>query len=143
MRELQTLDLKSLAESFGLVGENEVDRKPLGDVLERRFPQGNHGAQGEFVLDFFVDFPRNTDGVGFRQPLESRSHVHAIAKYVAILLDDVAGMDADTDMNLVSLSCLRIIGAELGLKAWAHWTALTTEGKSTKNASPTVLMTTP
>ena len=106
-------------------------------------PQGNHCHPGRVSSQFLVDYLRDTDGVGFGQPLQPRGDIHPIAKYIAILLDDVAQMDADADMNLFGFLFLRIVGPELGLNLCAHWTAFTTEGKSTKKASPTVLMTMP
>ena len=56
-------------------------------------------------------------------------------------LHDVAQMNADADMDLVSWPSSRCCKP----RSWActccaHWTALTTEGKSTKKASPMVLM---
>ena len=81
---------------------------------------------------------------GSASPLQPRGNVHPIAKHVTLPLDDVTRVDADADMDLLGFLFLRVIGCGTALEsACAHCTAWTTEGKSTKKASPMVLMTWP
>jgi len=47
--------------------------------------------------------------------LQPGGDIHLIAKYIAIPLDDVPGVNANPCMNLLDLLLLSVMGMELGL----------------------------
>src|SRR5581483_7453900 len=114
-RELQALDVELLAKSLWLLGQQSVDLNAFSNVLELGPSQRKHRAEREFLVDFFVDGLGDTDGVRLRQGLEPRGHVYAVAKHITVSLDNVAKVNANTNMNLFSGVLLGIVSLKLVL----------------------------
>ena len=100
---------------LGGSGSRSVDREPLGNVLELWACPTRRPCPGRVSSRHLIDHLRDADGVRLGQCLEPRGDVHPIAKHIAILLDDVAQVDANADVNLFRALFLGVVGAELGL----------------------------
>jgi hypothetical protein len=57
----------------------------------------------------------DADSVRLRQGLEPRGHVYAVAKHIAVFLDNVAKMDANADLDLFGSIFRGVVGLELPL----------------------------
>ena len=57
--------------------------------------------EGELALDLIVDVAGDADAAGIGQSFESGSNVHAVAVDVAVLVDEVAEVDADPQADLL------------------------------------------
>jgi hypothetical protein len=76
-----------------------VDRDRPGDVLELRFA---HGLEGDLELaaELLVDGAGDADAARLGELLDARGNVHPIAEHVAVLDDDVADIDAESEQDL-------------------------------------------
>lgn len=75
--------------------------------------------------------------------MPSRGDVHPLTEHVAVALHDIAGVDADADMDVFGFGSLSVMGAQLALNLLGALPGMNTDGKSTTKASPMVLMTYP
>jgi hypothetical protein len=66
-------------------------------------------------VDLLIDLLRDANRVGLCQRLQAGRDVDAVTLYIALVLYDIAQMDADPDMNLLRGFVLGVIGTELGL----------------------------
>ena len=80
---------------------------------------------------------------GSAKALQPGGDVHAIAKHITIVLDDVAQMDADADVNLLGFLFLSVMGTKLRLNLLGALHGVDDGREVHRKASPMVLMTVP
>ena len=115
MRELQALDSQSLTKALGWFGQKRIDVEALGNVLELWSAQRDDRAHSDFLGHIAIHDVRDADRVRLSQGLQPRGDVHPIAKHIAILLHDVAQMNADADMDLFGSFFSDVVSLELAL----------------------------
>ena len=81
---------------FGAADAEGADR--LRDILEPLLPEVLE-AEIEAVLHVTEDAAGNADGAWLRERLQSRRHVHAVAKDVGAVHDDLVEVDAHTELD--------------------------------------------
>src|SRR6185369_5546508 len=75
-----------------------VDPHRPGDVLELLFA-GILEGDIELASRIFLHAARNADPTRFREALQTGRHIHAVAVDVAAVDDDIADIDANTELD--------------------------------------------
>ncbi len=79
----------------------------LTDILDPLRPQVVE-VHLDFRDDLLMDTAGNDHGTGLRQPLQTRGDVHAIAEDIVVLNDNIAEIDANSELDAAGLWRFRV-----------------------------------